>query len=954
MFGLPLAFGAPAILSALLLLPVLYYLLRMTPPPPQRIALPTLPLIRDLQPEQQRPARTPWWLLALRLAIASLVILVMAGPIWNPDTGGVGQSRGPLAIIMDNGWSSAQDWKARVEYAASTIEAGADRPVFVRGTAEPATIISPASPKTALEKLRGLTPQAFTPDRRLQAATLTAFLAQNPEGHILWITDAVSTGGDEAAIADFSTSLGDRAKDRLTLVTPAQGKVLAIGGAQNAADAMNIRVLRAETGPKQNGIIRASDLKGRSLGDTAFRFDVNSLEAAAKLELPLELRNEVARLEIVDEHSAGAITLLDENNSRRRVGVLTGESLDTAQPFVSASYFIKRALEPFADVREPPKGAADPVSRLLDENCTMIILADLGALSGPSYDKLKLFVENGGVLVRFAGAKLASTTDDLIPVKLRRGGRVLGGALSWDQPRKLGAFPENSPFSGLVAREDILVQRQVLAEPNGDLPARTWAQLDDGTPLVTGITQGKGTLALFHVTADTTWSNLPLSGLFVDMLRKLVATANSGTDTDGNAAEPASKDTVTRNVAAPTRILDGFGIFRSPPANARPVSRKRNLTATEENPAGFYGPVEATVAVNVLGAASKLVPVQTQGISAKMRTLEIKQAVDLRPHGLVSALVLFLVDAVAVLLLSGALARLAGSFKTANRLGRSASILTLVWVLSLGTGTPWQSPARAADNLPNFRAEDIESALVTRLAYVITSDREVDETSRTGLASLTRALTIRTALEPGDPVGVDLAKDELVFYPILFWPMTPDRPAPTPAAIARINAYMKQGGTIVFDTRDALNQRPGSTSVTAETRRLRLILSEIDVPDLELVPRDHVVTKSFYLLDRFIGRYDIGGTWIEVLPKDNGPTRQENRPARAGDRVSPIVITSNDLLGAWATNDNGQPRYPLVPGDPRQREFSLRAGVNLVMYSLTGNYKSDQVHVDDLLQRLGQ
>ncbi len=257
-----------------------------------------------------------------------------------------------------------------------------------------------------------------------------------------------------------------------------------------------------------------------------------------------------------------------------------------------------------------------------------------------------------------------------------------------------------------------------------------------------------------------------------------------------------------------------------------------------------------------------------------------------------------------------------------------------------------------AATIPNLRADDIESALVTRLAYVKTGNIEADETSSSGLATLSTVLTIRTALEPGDPIGVDLEKDELVFYPILFWTMTPDRPMPSSAAIARINAYMKQGGTVVFDTRDALTEN--TNAISPETRRLRAILSAIDVPELEPVPRAHVVTKSFYLLNNFSGRYNTGKTWIEALPLETSSQRAENRPARAGDRVSPIIITSNDLLGAWAVNNDGKPRYPLLVNDERTREFSLRGGVNLVMYALTGNYKSDQVHVDDLLKRLGQ
>ena len=162
---------------------------------------------------------------------------------------------------------------------------------------------------------------------------------------------------------------------------------------------------------------------------------------------------------------------------------------------------------------------------------------------------------------------------------------------------------------------------------------------------------------------------------------------------------------------------------------------------------------------------------------------------------------------------------------------------------------------------------------------------------------------------------------------------------------------MKDGGTIVFDTRDALTSRPNGPP-TPEAAWLRQLLAGVDVPELEPVPRDHVITKTFYLIDGFVGRTTIGQTWIEALPPDE-VSDPATRPARAGDGVSPIIITSNDLAGAWAVDRTGEPLYPLVPGGNRQRELALRGGINLVMYALTGNYKADQVHVKDLLERLG-
>jgi Domain of unknown function (DUF4159)/Aerotolerance regulator N-terminal len=943
-----LSFAIPALLTAFIALPILYYLLRLTPPPPARLPLPTLPLVRDLIPQMQKPQRSPWWLLALRLLIAGLIILAMAGPIWNSQRGKIFASNGSLVLILDNGWAAAADWTLRVKFAEQTIESAKERPIFVRGTAENSSAIIPVSSAAALEKLRGLTPQAFTPDRQLQFASMVKFLDTQKDAEIIWISDALSLKADDKSFSDLVANLGNDAK-RVTIIAPQVPKALALSNPNNASDALNVRVLRVgsdtnDSFNKDLGIVRALDAKGRVLGETQYKFDAGATETLARFDMPLELRNDVSRLEIVNEPSAGAITLLDDNNSRRRVGIFTGESSDTAQQFVSPSFFLRRALEPFAEIREAPKGASNPVERLLNDNCNMIILADMGALSGANLELLTAYIEKGGMVVRFAGPKLVTNADALLPVKLRRGGRVLGGALSWDSPRKLGKFPEIGPFAGLVPLSDVSVQRQVLAEPDGDLPSRSWAQLEDGTPLVTGVVRGQGTLVLFHVTSDTTWSNLPISGQFVELLRRLTMMSNASSNQQSSSQQSANQQleggSNPKNLVAPTRILDGFGVFRNPPVYARPVQRNRNLVAMPENPAGFYGAVEASVAVNILAPDAKLFSAAPGSI--KTLPLELSPALDLRPYALIAALILFMVDALAVMKLSGAYSRLR-SFKPL-----AASIILCVLCMF----APFER-AEAADNIPKVRAEDIESALVTRMAYVITGDKQVDEDSASGLANLTRVLTIRTALEPGDPIGVDLAKDELVFYPILFWPIVATSELPNAAALARINAYMKQGGTIVFDTRDAASEGIGST-LSPETKRLRQILSTIDVPDIEPIPPAHVVTKSFYLLNSFIGRYNNGKTWIEVLPPETGSTRAENRPARAGDRVSPIIITSNDLLGAWATDSFGQPRYPLSPGDARQREFSLRAGVNLVMYSLTGNYKSDQVHIDDLLQRLGQ
>jgi hypothetical protein len=307
-----------------------------------------------------------------------------------------------------------------------------------------------------------------------------------------------------------------------------------------------------------------------------------------------------------------------------------------------------------------------------------------------------------------------------------------------------------------------------------------------------------------------------------------------------------------------------------------------------------------------------------------------------------SSLALFLIDAIVVAMLG---AGLAGLWR------RRTATAALVMALILAMTTIAPSPLSAADN-DDFA---IKSVSQTRLAYVVTGNADIDSIVKAGLAGLTLFLAQRTALEAGDPVGIDPARDELAFFPLIYWPVVPGAPKPPQDAINRIDAYMKQGGTVVFDTRDAIEAPPGENGAaqTPGMRTLREILSALDVPELEPVPREHVLTKTFYLLRDFPGRFNSGQTWVETLPREDDD-EAASRPARGGDGVSPIIITSNDLAGAWALRPDGQPMLPLTPGEPRQREFAFRAGVNIVMYTLTGNYKADQVHAPALIERLGQ
>jgi hypothetical protein len=874
-------------------------------------------------------------------------------------------------MLIDDGWPAASTWEARLRTADDIIMRAAEdrRAVALIPLSQGPRDISLETAESARVRLHQMEPVPYRVDRAETLPSLSRLLSTNPESELVWLSDGIDLGNG----ASFVNSLRQTfAAHPLTIISGGVAQPRALNAADNAAGALTVKILRATAAANDTGIVRALDLKGLPLGEAQFTFNAADRETEARFELPVELRNEMARLEIAGDRSAGAVQLLDKRWRRRTVGIVSGANADVAEPLLSSSYYLQRALEPFADVRLAQGASpAEAVAHFLDQNLPILILTDVGNV-GDAHDRLARWVEDGGVLVRFAGPRLAASEDELVPVKLRRGGRILGGSLSWDQPQPLAAFSRDSPFSGMPVPNDVTVTRQVLAEPDATLGNNTWATLADGTPLVTAARRDKGLIVLFHVTGDTRWSNLPLSGSFVEMLKRVVALSGTTVVTEGGNAQ----NKTARAMVAPSHTLNGFGAFVAPPPSARPVPEDFAGSATSEHPPGFYGPPESLLAVNTLAATDRLTALDFSPLANASRDVyRTTEPQDLRGPILLAAVGLLLLDSLIVLFVGGAIQRLIPRRVPAA----TASILLLAAVtLTLATANAQQQVPRQMPGLPSLQMPSLQtprlqtphlqmpspqtptanvpqSALETKLAYVITGNSEVDAISKAGLAGLTLFLAQRTALEPGDPIGLDIAHDELVFYPFIYWPIVPGAPRPSDAALKRIDAYMKDGGTVLFDTRDAVVAPP---SQGGETRspgmlELRKILSSLDIPELEPVPRDHVLTKTFYLLRDFPGRFDGGQLWVEALPSES-QQEASGRPARGGDGVSSIIITSNDFAGAWATRSDGQPMLPMVDGQPRQRELAFRAGVNIVMYTLTGNYKADQVHVPALLERLGQ
>jgi hypothetical protein len=556
------------------------------------------------------------------------------------------------------------------------------------------------------------------------------------------------------------------------------------------------------------------------------------------------------------------------------------------------------------------------VDELLARDLAMLVLPDRGPLQGAAAERIAAWVEAGGTLVRFAGPRLAEQSgaeDPLLPVRLRPGDRALGGALSWQAPARLARFEQASPFAGLAVAEDVAVHRQVLAEPAFAAEEQVWARLEDGTPLVTARKKGEGWLVLFHITANADWSNLALSGLFVEMLQRLVE-RSGGVGGGGDAGGPPLPAVAT---------LDGFATLATPPPGVRPVPADA-VTATApqpRHPPGVYGRGDQRLALN-LGAHMEALTPATLPAGVAVGGYGDSGERDLRGWLLGAALVLLLVDLALSAWLRGLIRR---PGRPAGPARTSAAVATLLVLIAA------PAPGSAQAVLADGSAEP--AAVTTRLAYVVTGDGQVDAVSRAGLDALAMMVSRRTAASLGAAVGVDPAVDELAFYPLLYWPLSPDQEPVPGAAIAPLVEYMRNGGTILFDLRQG---------DAARSFALRDLARRLDIPPLVPVPADHVLRRAYYLLSDLPGRRTGEPVWIV------------DRAEQINDGVTPVVAGSNDWAGAWAADDTLRPLFPVSPGGEQQREQAYRFGINLVMHALTGNYKADQVHLPAIMERLGR
>ncbi len=884
-----ITFMQPIILGTLLALPLLWFFLRVTPPAPKTIIFPAYRFLAGLIANENFPSKSPWWILLLRLAIIALIIIALARPVINQADRFIGNGSAAVRIIIDNGWASAANWNAQISAAEEIISQASreQREIYIVTTAPAIGEVTikqhgALSYNEAAATLRGLSPNSWGADYDAFIKSI-ANNKNRKSIYSIWLSHGLNEGGIDKAISTLQRQGG------LSYISPTPSKMpLLLRPTKKIIDGDTAIDIEAPA-----NIIKTAPISVKVMAQKGDIIDIKSIKLDAGLNTATfdvleSLKNRIAKFQISNHSGAGAVFILDDQSKRRKVGIAAQAGKELSAPLIEASYYIKRALEPFADI------TINEIDKLIDANMSVIIMPDIAAMPTQTLNNLEKWVNDGGLLLRFAGDNMAKSRAEhfLTPVKLRSGGRALLGSLSWDEKQNIAPFSEDSPFYGLDIPDDITIKQYILADPNQDFEGKIWAKLSDGTPFITAAGQEKGLVALIHTSANASWSDFALSGLYVSVLKRVVRLAGQGKTS--NDSSYSSLD--------PLLVMDGYGVLTTPPASVKPIAAgdlTQGLTPSSIHPAGLYGHGKMQYALNIGTniAPLKLAENLPSSVAQYHYESEGDYEINLMPSILYAALILFLIDWFIMIFIAG------NGFKI---LRKYASIMLILI----------PSTSFAASN-------NIEYASGFHLAYIETGDSNLDDISYRGLSALGAIMARRTSVETMDVIAINPENDEMAFFPLIYWAIGDNQKEYSSKALSNIQYYLDHGGTILFDT---LGQN--SANITA----LRRITASLNIPAIEPISKDHVLGRSFYLLDKYVGKHSSGTLWVE------------KQSASGRDNVSSVIIGSNDFAGEWAKLNN----------NTRNNEMSMRFGINLVMYALTGNYKADQVHIPHILKRLGK
>lgn len=894
-----LNFGNFLAFYAFISLPIIYFVLKSYPPLPTKYNFSSFFLLREIDMSAVTREKCPIWLLIFRLLLITLLIFFFSKPYLNKNP--VAKNYESFVVLSDKGWSIGSIWndyKKIVENIAFEAEKAKKEVYFYDTTMKiEQKPIKFNNAKDILLFLDKNTPSPWQTDREnLRSILLKNDYFKNSKVFFIFSKfDSISFEKQKSIL----TLLRDNVPN-LEIIAPVRN-IKIIKSYKVFENNNQIIIERFGNLDEENLEIRISTEQNLALYRKKFLFEKGKNNIIIEENFPLEVSNLFYKIEVIGSNHAGASYFLDDLSKKKNIGIYSEDFNYIEKPLLSPAYYINKALNKEHNI------FLNNLEEILKEKPSVIIFPKSKKLDRKNKKALISWLNNGGLLLKFASNRSSYEKDtffnshDYQPTI-----RNIGGDLSWNKILSLKEMNEDNIFKNISLKDDIFLKKQLIFTNFSTKNLKILVALEDETPLISMKKVGRGKVLLFHFTANNDWSNIPMSNIFIEFLSKALLLSQYENKNSMNSLQIDSE-------------INSFGTLEQSESlkTFENIYMLKKTKPSQNNLPGIYYNNEIIAALNLAGN------LQSQSFREKiyskynMKNYYKSNAFDLSGFILVIVMIMALVD----ILISSTIKNKLYFLKKLKNIVNTMSLLIILISFTFIYNT--------------YSSEYLKN---TFLAYIKSSNEKRNEISKYGLEALKNTLIRRTSISPEGVVGLDVNADTFFYFPFIYWPVDNEIISISENAKNKIKNYLKTGGIILFDIINF--DRNKSILESKSYIFVKEFLLSIGIEDLNYIRRDHTLSKSFYLLEKYPGRWD-----SKVILIDNTDLDLK-------DGVNSVIIGFNDWVGAWALDDNNYPMFPAVPGGERQREMAFRFGVNIIMYALTGNYKSDQIHSKSILNRM--
>ena len=884
-------------LFGLLLTPIIWVIVKSFPPIPKSYNFSSFFLLEKIDYDAPKNEKTPLWLVIFRIFFFILIVLFFSKPFLKNNNSIADEKVEKYLIVADIGWSMAKDWnkfKELVQEISQEAEKNKKEILFFHSNLNTYEDLKIFKTSNSLSNyLEGLYPLPI----QFKQGSLDKLIQDESifkKSKIFILSSKFDFHNFNDYYKKFSLIKNNL--NNYYFINPLD-TILIINSLKVTQDKIICEILRlGKNSSKKEFLLSIETINNEIVYRDQHSIKENENNKMINLSFPTEIFNQINSIEIIGQNHAGAKYYFDDFSKKKTIAILSDNEFYKESPLLSPVYYLKKSLDSKHNIK------VGKIDNIIKQNFSTIIIPETAKIPNEYYEKLNDWLLQGGTLIRFSGKSLVQEKSKFLPSQDTYSRiRNIEGQLTINNKLFISEFEKDSIFSGLQIPQDIIIKKQLIFDTYSK-QVTLLAKFNDNTPFVSMKKFGEGKIILFHIGANNDWSNLPISSLFPDMINRVLLFSKNYNSSN------------LKNLNL-NKEIDGFGRLVSPKkiVTLDSFDKLKTIKPSFNIPPGQYENNQISVALNL---STNISQYESEKIySSMLSNYSFKSTKDLSSTILKIILTMFILDILLTIMIKN-------NYNFFKIFARKHNLLVFILFF-----------------LTLIKTDNV-TANETYLAYIKIKNSQINNISENGLETIRNLLITRTSINPKGVIGLDIKNDNIYSYPFIYWPLTKNLLSIEKPEITKIKNYLNNGGIFFFDiigfSRKNLNLKE------KKFKEIRTFLNEIGANELSIIPKGHTLTKSFYLLNKFPGKWDNRILFIE------------NNNLEYKDGVSSIILGFNDWAKAWAVDNNNLPLFPVVPGGERQRELSYRFGINIAMYALTGNYKSDQIHSKSILKRLSK